>query len=102
MFVNVQVTVMELAEEEDDEAKASTDKTLLNELDKNILGRDAEMASAIKAATQVAGNIKKNLGVSLKSVSVRCKCLVVLDYCRKPRNCSFNILTRKHGHLHEL
>ena len=52
------VTLFDLQLEEEEEAKAATDKTAFDDLDKNILGKDEEIASAIKAATDVAGYTK--------------------------------------------
>ena len=52
------VTLFDLQLEEEEEAKAASDKTAFDDLDKNILGKDEEIATAIKAATDVAGYTK--------------------------------------------
>jgi hypothetical protein len=51
------VTLFDLQLEEEEEAKAATDKTV-DDLDKVILGKDEEIANAIKAATDIAGYTK--------------------------------------------
>ncbi len=52
------VTLFDLQLEEEEEAKAASDKTAFDDLDKNILGKDEEIASAIRAATDMASYTK--------------------------------------------
>merc|ERR1711874_62470 len=47
------VTLFDLQLEEEEEAKAESDKTQDDELDKNVLGKDEDVAAAIKSATEV-------------------------------------------------
>jgi hypothetical protein len=52
------VTLFDLQLEEEEEAKAATDKTAFEDLGKEILGKDEEIANAIRAATDIAGYTK--------------------------------------------
>ena len=65
------VTLFDLQLEEEEEAKAESDKTQDDELDKNVLGKDEDVAAAIKSATEAATYSKKNLGIALREVSGR-------------------------------
>jgi len=60
------ITLFELQIEETEEAKADSDKSVLEETDRNVLGKDEEVAEAIKAATETSNYTKKNLGIALK------------------------------------
>merc|ERR1712106_199405 len=62
------VTLFDLQLEEEEEAKADTDKTASDEVDTNILGKDEERADAIRNATEVSMSTKKNLGLTLREV----------------------------------
>ena len=56
--------------EEEEEARAESDKSQLDELDKNVLGRNEDIADAIKTATEAASYTKRNLGLALREVSI--------------------------------
>ena len=65
------VTLFDLQLEEEEEAKAESDKTQDDELDKNVLGKDEDVAAAIKSATEAATYSKRNLGIALREVGGR-------------------------------
>ena len=52
--------------EEIEEAKADTDASVLDEADKNIVGRDEDTAAAIIEATKTSHYTKNNLGLKLR------------------------------------
>merc|ERR1719187_2629 len=64
------VTLFDLQLEEEEEAKAESDKTQDDELDKNVLGKDEDVAAAIKSATEAATYSKRNLGLALREVHI--------------------------------
>jgi len=64
------VTLFDLQLEEEEEAKADTDRSKLDENDRNVLGKDEEWANAIKTATEAATYTKRNLGIALREVHI--------------------------------
>ena len=62
------VTLFDLQLEEEEEAKAESDKTATDELHEGLTGKNEEIASAIKAATETHLYCKKNLGLTLREI----------------------------------
>jgi len=62
------VTLFDLQLEEEEEAKADTDKTAHDELHEGHTGKNEEIANAIRAATMTHLYTKKNLGLTLREV----------------------------------
>jgi len=62
------VTLFDLQLEEEEEAKADTDKTVNDELHEGLTGKNEEIANAIRAATETHLYAKKNLGLTLREI----------------------------------
>merc|ERR1712123_163141 len=62
------VTLFDLQLEEEEEARADTDKTATDEVHEGITGKNQEIANAIRAATDTHLYTKKNLGLTLREV----------------------------------
>lgn len=62
------VTLFDLQLEEEEEARADTDKTATDELHEGITGKNHEIANAIRAATETYLYTKKHLGLTLREV----------------------------------
>merc|ERR1719318_1737427 len=62
------VTLFDLQLEEEEEARADTDKTATDELHEGITGKNQEIANAIRAATETYLYTKKHLGLTLREV----------------------------------
>eukprot|EP00092_Neocalanus_flemingeri_P010571 GFUD01011387.1.p1 GENE.GFUD01011387.1~~GFUD01011387.1.p1 ORF type:complete len:1574 (+),score=621.92 GFUD01011387.1:101-4822(+) len=62
------VTLFDLQLEEEEEARADTDKTATDELHEGLTGKNQEIANAIRAATMTHLYTKKNLGLTLREV----------------------------------
>merc|ERR1712106_919748 len=62
------VTLFDLQLEEEEEARADTDKTATDEVHEGITGKNQEIANAIRAATDTHLYTKKNLGLTLREI----------------------------------
>lgn len=62
------VTLFDLQLEEEEEAKADSDKTATDELHEGLTGKNQEIANAIKAATETHLYTRKNLGMTLREI----------------------------------
>merc|ERR1712079_955941 len=62
------VTLFDLQLEEEEEAKADSDKTATDELHEGLTGKNQEIAIAIKAATETHLYTRKNLGLTLREI----------------------------------
>jgi len=62
------VTLFDLQLEEEEEARADTDKTATDEVHEGITGKNLEIANAIRAATNTHLYTKKNLGLTLREI----------------------------------
>jgi len=62
------VTLFDLQLEEEEEARADSDKTVTDELHEGLTGKNQEIANAIKAATETHLYTRKNLGLTLREI----------------------------------
>jgi len=62
------VTLFDLQLEEEEEARADSDKTATDELHEGLTGKNQEIANAIKAATETHLYTRKNLGLTLREI----------------------------------
>ena len=60
------VSLFDLQLEEEEEAKAFTDNTATDEIHEGITGKDQDVATALKLATETQFYTKKNLGLTLQ------------------------------------
>merc|ERR1712013_283314 len=62
------VTLFDLQLEEEEEARADSDKTATDELHEGLTGKNQEIANAIKSATETHLYTRKNLGLTLREI----------------------------------
>merc|ERR1712025_250161 len=62
------VSLFDLQLEEEEEARADSDKTANDELHEGLTGKNEEIANAIKAATETHLYTRKNLGLTLREI----------------------------------
>jgi len=62
------VTLFDLQLEEEEEARADSDKTANDELHEGLTGKNEEIANAIKAATETHLYTRRNLGLTLREI----------------------------------
>ena len=62
------VSLFDLQLEEEEEAKAFTDNTATDELHEGLTGKNSEVATALKIATETQFYTKRNLGLQLREV----------------------------------
>ena len=81
----LKIIILTTKMEEIEEAKADTDASVLDEADKNIVGRDEDTAAAIIEATKTSHYTKNNLGLKLRYPQVLCILMALLSM-----NCVFH------------